>query len=219
MARILNCIKLPITRLIQRYRVTGRTADRPRSGRPRVTTANEDRHVSILHLRNIFLTVTSSAATGLGQVISRHTVRRRLRQHGIRAYYRPFGGMTLTYVGHVSFNVGNIRTVPFSDESRFQLFRADGRTYRRAGERTALSCVQETVPFGGGHVMVWGGIRGQQRTDRIVIDANLTAHCYIDQVYVPSCYRSCNTNLEPCFNRTMPDLTQLSERDREKCFI
>ena len=36
----------------------------------------------------------------------------------------------------------------------------DDRTqiYRRAGERTALCCVQETVPVGGGSVMVWGGI-------------------------------------------------------------
>ena len=55
-ARILNCTKLTITRLIQRYRVTGRTADRPRSGRPCVTTANEDHHLCILHLRNTFLT-------------------------------------------------------------------------------------------------------------------------------------------------------------------
>ena len=48
----------------------------------------------------------------------------------------------------------------FLMRSRFQLFRADGRTwiYRRAGERTAPCCVQETVPFGGGSVMVWGGI-------------------------------------------------------------
>ena len=29
--RILNCTKLTITRLIQRYRVTGRSADRPRT--------------------------------------------------------------------------------------------------------------------------------------------------------------------------------------------
>ena len=42
MARIMNCTKLTITRLTRRYRVTDRTADRPRSGRPRVTTANED---------------------------------------------------------------------------------------------------------------------------------------------------------------------------------
>ena len=33
--------------------------------------------------------------------------------------------------------------------------------------------------------MVWGGICGQQRTDLIVIDGNLTAHCYIDQILRP----------------------------------
>ena len=62
-----------------------------------------------------------------------------------------------------------------SDESRFQLFRADGTTriYQRAGERTALCCVQETVPFGGGSVMVCGGICVQQRADLIVIDSSL----------------------------------------------
>ena len=85
-ARILSYTKLAIIRLIQRYRVNGRTADIPRSGRTRITTANEDHHLSILHLRNIFLNVTSSVAIGLGHVISRHTVRRRLQQHGIRAY-------------------------------------------------------------------------------------------------------------------------------------
>ena len=94
-ARILNCTKFTIIMLIQHYRVTGRTADKPRSGRPRVTTANEDRHLRILHLHNRFRTVTSSAATGFGHVISRHTVRHRLRQHGIRAY-RPLREMTLT---------------------------------------------------------------------------------------------------------------------------
>ena len=69
------------------------------------------------------------------------------------------------YVGHVSFNVGNIGTgnVYSFMMSRFQLFRADSRTriYRRVGEITAPCCVQETVPFGGGSVMVWGGICGQ----------------------------------------------------------
>ena len=66
----------------------------------------------------------------------------------------------------------------------FQLFRADGRTRieRRAGERTAPCCVQETVPFGGGSVMVWGGICGQQRIDLIVTDRTLTAHHYLHMV-------------------------------------
>ena len=51
-----------------------------------------------------------------------------------------------------------------------------------AGERTALCCVQDTVPFGGESVMVWGGICGQQSTDLIVIDGNLTAHRYLHMV-------------------------------------
>ena len=33
--------------------------------------------------------------------------------------------------------------------------------------------------------MVWGGICGQQRTDLIVVDGNLTAHRYINQVLRP----------------------------------
>ena len=119
---------------------------RPRSGRPRDTTANEDRHLRILHLRNRFPTVTSSPATGLGHVISRHTVRRRLRQHGIGAY-RPFIGMTLTRQHRLRrllwarqfqrWQHRNWQRVLFSEESRFQLFRADIkiRIYQRAGER------------------------------------------------------------------------------------
>ena len=93
----------------------------------------------------------------------------RLRQHGIRDY-RPFRGMTLTRHHQLRrlrwtrqyqrWRHRNWQRVLFSDESRFQFFRADGRTriYRCARERTALCCVQETVPFGGGSVMVWGGI-------------------------------------------------------------
>ena len=33
--------------------------------------------------------------------------------------------------------------------------------------------------------MVWGGVCGQQRTELIVIDGNLTAHRYINQVLRP----------------------------------
>ena len=79
----------------------------------------------------------------------------------------------------------NWQRVLFSDESRFQLFRADGRTriYRRAGERTAPCCVQETTVWFGS-VMVWGGICGQQWTDLVVIDGNLTTHCYLHMMNI-----------------------------------
>jgi hypothetical protein len=45
--------------------------------------------------------------------------------------------------------------IVYTDESRFTLFRPDGQ---RRGERFADACVLERDRFGGGSVMVWGGI-------------------------------------------------------------
>lgn len=54
----------------------------------------------------------------------------------------------------------------FNDESRFHLDSHDGRlrAYRRPGERFSYSCVIECRAFGGGSVMVWGGITPTGRT-------------------------------------------------------
>ena len=44
-ARAINCHVRTVRRLRQNYRETGRTADRPCSGRPRVTTPAQDRYI------------------------------------------------------------------------------------------------------------------------------------------------------------------------------
>ena len=48
--------------------------------------------------------------------------------------------------------------MPFTDESRFHLYRADGRqlVWHRVGEQFADVNVVNRVPHGGGGVMVWG---------------------------------------------------------------
>ncbi|KAG2469574.1 HSF4 protein, partial [Polypterus senegalus] len=51
-ARAINCHVRTVRRLRQRYRETGRTADHPRSGKPRVTTPAQDRYIRISHLRD-----------------------------------------------------------------------------------------------------------------------------------------------------------------------
>lgn len=195
-ARTFGCSVVTVRNLRQRYQQTGQTSDRPRTGRPRITTAREDQYLRTLHLRNRFLTVTSSAATSLGHPLSRRTVARRLRAFGIRAY-RPFRGTVLT-IRHRQlrlrwatqvrrWQLRDWRRVLFTDESRFAISRADGRVrvYRRAGERTANCCIQESEPYGGGSVMVWGGICGDQKTDLVVVNGNLTGQRYIDQVLRP----------------------------------
>ena len=78
----------------RRFRVTGNVADRPRSGRPRVTSATNDRYIVLLHLRDRHLI---GAATGKQYGIHSQTVRNRLRQNvqTIRAH-RPYFGQILT---------------------------------------------------------------------------------------------------------------------------
>ena len=50
-------------RLRRRFRVTENVADRPRSGRPRVTTAADDRYIVLQHLHVRYRRLTA-AATG-----------------------------------------------------------------------------------------------------------------------------------------------------------
>ena len=48
----LNVDKNTVQRLVQRHRANGSVSDRPRSGRPRVTTAAQDQYLRTSHLRH-----------------------------------------------------------------------------------------------------------------------------------------------------------------------
>ncbi|MEW8547315.1 MAG: transposase [Candidatus Thiodiazotropha sp.] len=52
-------------------------------------------------------------------------------------------------------------------------------------ERYSNCCVREASRSGGGSVMVWGGISWRYRTPLVVIEGNLTARRYIDEVLQP----------------------------------
>ena len=83
-----------IERLVRRLRET----DRPRSGRPRVTSRRQDRSIRLAHLRNRHLTATETALNTVGthnRQISPKTVGSRLREIGLRAR-RPYIGLPLT---------------------------------------------------------------------------------------------------------------------------
>ena len=151
-SRVLNVSQNNISRLWDRYQQQGSTHDRPRSGRPRVTTPAQDRHIRLRHLRDRFTTATSTAAAIPGQRrISHQIVRNRLLEAGIRTR-RPVKAVVLTrrhrqvrlqwVRTHRVWPQQRWRTVWFSDESRFLLKRGDGRArvYRRRNERFANNC-------------------------------------------------------------------------------
>ena len=77
--------------------------------------------------------------------------------------------------------------VLFSDESRFNLSHHDGRirVFRRRGERFADNFLIERDQFRSRSVMVWGGIMGRRKTNLIVVQGNLSAQGYINQILLP----------------------------------
>jgi transposase len=95
-SRVLNVSQSNISPLWDRYQQQGSTHDRPRSGRPKVTTPTQVRHIRLRHLWDRFTTTTSTAAAIPGQRrISDQIVRNRLHEAGIRAR-RPVKAIVLT---------------------------------------------------------------------------------------------------------------------------
>ena len=86
-----NVSRITISMLMIRLRKTGRTNERIRKDRPRVTSQRQDRHLCLIHVRNLMITAEDTArrTPGLATVrISGLTVRGRLRESQLRARHR-----------------------------------------------------------------------------------------------------------------------------------
>uniref|UniRef100_A0A674DDV1 Transposase Tc1-like domain-containing protein n=1 Tax=Salmo trutta TaxID=8032 RepID=A0A674DDV1_SALTR len=198
----INCNVHTVRRLRQRYRETGRTADRPRSGRPRVTTPTQDRYIRTSHLRDRYRTATTTARATPGThnpSTSAQTVRNRLREAGLRAC-RPVVRQVLIRhhqrqrrlwaQTHHRWTRQDRQKVIFTDESQYCLTRGDGRicVYCRRNARYTVACTLEQNRFGGGgSIMVWGGVSQHHRTELVVIAGNLNAFVLQERHPPPSC--------------------------------
>ena len=97
--------------------------------------------------------------------------------------------------------------VIFTDESRFTLFRNDGRTYVRrcVGEALLPECIAPTVKFGGGGVMVWRALTARGPGLLKTVCGNLNGVQYIDilgDCMVPSLQLICMATETITFSRT-----------------
>uniref|UniRef100_A0A8C7GGU9 Tc1-like transposase DDE domain-containing protein n=1 Tax=Oncorhynchus kisutch TaxID=8019 RepID=A0A8C7GGU9_ONCKI len=197
-ARAINSNVRTVRNLRQRYRETGRTADRPRSGRPRVTTPAQDWYIRTSHLRYRMARTTARGTPGKhNPSISAQTVCNWLRKAGLRAC-RPVVRQVLTRhhwpqhrpwaQTHRRWTRQDWQKVIFTDESRLCLTRGDGRirVYRRRHERYTEACTLELDRFGWGRsVMVWGGVSQHHWTELDVISGNLNAVHYREDILLP----------------------------------
>lgn len=197
--RRFNCSHHTIRRLVQRHGETGSVADRPRPGRERVTTPDQDRYILNQHLRDRFRTASRPARETPGRHnprISSPTVRRRLRAANLNAR-RPLRGNVMTHQrrhNRLQWCQERLRwtqrqwgAVLFTDESRFCVDHADGRerVWRRRGERYAPCCIRQVNGWGGPSVMVWAGISLHHKTPLVVVEGTLTAQRYIRDILEP----------------------------------
>ena len=83
---------------------------------------------------------------------------------------------------HLRWPLASWRSVLFTDESPFQLYRTDGRRsiWRRVGEWFADVNIVNRVPHGG--VMVWAGISYGHRKQLHFINGNFNAQRYNDEI-------------------------------------
>lgn len=199
-AETLRVSKSVIHRIVKRYRETGEYTRRAGQGRKRVTSARDDRFMVSSVLRNRTLT-SSEVKTTLQEVrqvtVSTKTIRRRIKEAGIGAYLPARGPLLTTghrvarsifARSHRNWDDDAWGKVLFTDESRFCLKPDDRRVkvWRRPGERYAQCNIVGRESYGGGSVMVWGGISLGARTElHIVENGSLTAVRYVTDILEP----------------------------------
>ena len=164
-SRAFGCHRNTIIRLRQRFQQTGGVADRRRPGRPRVTKPRTDRFITLTHLPRRFQTAPPQASPAT------HSAKEAVCGTRHRAAHLQWAER------HFRWGRQQWARVLFSDESRFNLSHHDGqiRVFTGKGERFADNCLIERDRFGGGSVMVWGGIMGKRKTNLIVVQGNLNA--------------------------------------------
>ncbi|GFS50155.1 transposable element Tcb2 transposase [Trichonephila clavipes] len=151
-----------ISRIWNSFLETESAGRRQGQGRRRATTPNEDSFLALTARRHRNMNATllqQYLRSATGTTVSTQTVRNRL--HGVGLYTRrPLVCVRLT--------------------SRHR------RDRRDRGSRNNPVFVHESVKFGGGGVLVYGGISIDGRTDLYIIrDAPLTARQYRNEILRP----------------------------------
>ncbi|UYV65665.1 hypothetical protein LAZ67_3005028 [Cordylochernes scorpioides] len=196
-ARWLGVTRNVASRLWKKFQTTANVARTPGQGRPRVTTLNQDRYLSLLVRRNRRMTASQlrsdlNAATGV--LASTDTIRRRLHKKGLYAR-RPIICVPLTPPQkrarklwcrqHVAWNPDEWRRVMFTDESRCSL-NSDSRrvfVWREVGTRNNLRNMAERDPYRSQGFMIWAGIfLGGRTALHIFRQGTLTGQRYRDEI-------------------------------------
>ncbi|GFW30379.1 transposable element Tcb2 transposase [Trichonephila clavipes] len=168
-AKAIEVSQSVISRIWNRFLETGSASQRPGEDRRRPTAPNEDRYLVLTARRHRNMNATllqQHLRSATGTTVSTQTIRNRL--HGVGLYARrPMVCVRLTS--------------RHRRDRRERIF-----IWRDRGSRNNPAFVHESVRFGSGGVLVYGGIHIDERTDLCIIrDGHLTARQYRDEILRP----------------------------------
>ena len=127
--------------IVKKYKTCGTITNQARSGRPRKTSAHTDRFIKRLALKNRCSSASAIAAEvkdTTGVEVHAQTIRNRLHENGLRgrvARKKPFISLKnkkkrLKFAKEYSGKPMEFwKSILWSDESKFNLFGSDGKTY------------------------------------------------------------------------------------------
>lgn len=178
-----------VMKLWRKFENTGKVVDKKRSGRPKISSARQDRM-----LVRLCLTDRRKSLPELRQEwtvrASKYTVRRRLITFGLKARIprrKPLVNVQqrqrrLNWAKeHLNWSHEQWKKVLWSDESRITLFANDGTQFvwRRQGEAHLPACLIPTVKHPEG-VMIWGCMSAAGVGRICVLEGIVNAKKYID---------------------------------------
>ncbi|GBM45040.1 Transposable element Tc1 transposase [Araneus ventricosus] len=190
--REFNLTPSVVCNLWKQFQDTGSIERKPEQGRPRATTATEDRYLSIIARRNRGATasqLTRDLYAATGTRISRVTVSKRLHETRLFAR-RPAVCVPLTSTNrrvrlawckeHRYWSMDQWATVLFTEESRFSL-----NTERTRDPLPTLQCPRNRPLWRRG-LMVWAGIMLDGRTPLHIFErVTVTGVRYRDEILEP----------------------------------
>lgn len=180
--------------VVKKFKETGSTENKTRSGRPRIFSTREKRVIINKVKKNPKISapqIARDVAFTSQKTFSVQTVRNVLHEgsyYGRAARKKPFISeinrrKRLDFAkSHVDLSEEFWNTVIFSDESKFNIFGSDGRRYvwRRPNTELEEQHLTATVKHGGGSVLVWGCMAANGVGNLYFIDGIMTARTYID---------------------------------------
>ncbi|GFV52817.1 transposable element Tc1 transposase [Trichonephila clavipes] len=166
-------------------------------GRPRTTTAEDDRYIILQAKRGqrqSASVIAQQLSTATGRQVSWFTVARRLHKGGLfarrpeRCFPLKVGHHLQWCREHKNWTTDQWSRVLFTDESRFST-RSDSQRvliWREIGTRFYTSNIKERRHYGGPGVLVWGVIMLNGRTELHIFDrGSVIGDRYCEEVLLP----------------------------------